>query len=117
MWFDLVQVLLAGLSVIALLILFYAIQQGLLGQPEMQIAGNGSDAGTLRWYQDRAAALLPQTWLLSVPLLVYRLAMLAWALWLALSLVRWLRWAWTCFSEGELWRGRRRVAAAPDAGA
>jgi hypothetical protein len=99
------------------MILFFAIQQGLLGQPEMQIAGNGSHAGYLRWYQDRAAARLPQPWLLSVPLFVYRLAMLAWALWLALSLVRWLRWAWACFSEGELWRARRRVAASPDAGA
>ena len=33
----------------------------------------------------------------SVPLLVYRLAMLAWALWLALSL---LRWAWDSFTTG-----------------
>jgi hypothetical protein len=117
LWFDLVQVLLAGFSLLALMILSFAIQQGLLGQPEMQIAGNGSHAGYLRWYQDRAAARLPQPWLLSVPLFVYRLAMLAWALWLALSLVRWLRWAWACFSEGELWRARRRVAASPDAGA
>jgi hypothetical protein len=30
--------------------------------------------------------------------------MLAWALWLANSLLNWLRWGWGCFSAGGLWR-------------
>ena len=95
----------------ALATLFFAIQRGLLGSPAMQIAGNDSHASLLRWYQDRADAALPQPWMMSVPLLVYRVAMLAWALWLALTLLRWLRWGWSCFSAGELWRPlRRRVA-------
>jgi hypothetical protein len=34
----------------------------------------------------------------------YHLAMLAWALWLAASVLRWSRWAWSCFTEGGLWR-------------
>jgi hypothetical protein len=105
-WFDLLQLGLAGLTLVALAILFWAIRQGLLGTPEMQIAGNGSWPSLLRWYQDRTDAILPRPTLVSVPLLVYRLLMLAWALWLALALVRWLRWAWSCFSAGELWRGR-----------
>jgi hypothetical protein len=109
-WLDLLQIGLAVLTALALLILFWAIRQGLLGTPEMQIAGNGSSASLLRWYQDRAGETLPQPALWSVPLLVYRGAMLAWALWLALALVRWLRWGWSCFSAGDLWRGRRRVA-------
>jgi hypothetical protein len=29
--------------------------------------------------------------------------MLAWALWLANSLVGWLKWAWEQFSDGGLW--------------
>jgi len=85
-------------------VLFFSIQQGLLGTPEMQIAGNGSSAHVLRWYQDRIAATPPGGWLLSVPLLVYRLAMLVWALWIAQALVGWLRWGWSCFSHGEIWR-------------
>jgi hypothetical protein len=40
---------------------------------------------------------------LSVPLFVYRSLMLLWALWLAWSLLKWLRWAWQCFSMGGLW--------------
>lgn len=34
----------------------------------------------------------------------YRIAMLAWALWLALALLRWLRWGWSCFSHDGIWR-------------
>ncbi len=106
-WFDLLQVGLAMATAAALIALFLSIQQGLLGQPEMQIAGNGSTAQLLSWYQDHAGSNLPQPWLISVPLLVYRLAMLAWALWLAQALVRWLRWGWSCFSAGEIWRPLR----------
>ncbi len=112
-WFDLVQIGLAGLTLLALAVLFWAIQQGLLGTPNMQIAGNGSSSALLRWYQDRAGAVLPRPGLVSVPLLVYRCAMLAWALWLALALVRWLRWGWSCFSAGELWRSRPGRVGAP----
>ncbi len=93
-----------NMSMVALPLLFLAAKQGLLGVPAMQIAGNGSTAYTLNWYQDRSGSLLPQAWVLSVPLLVYRLLMLAWALWLAFALLRWLRWGWTCFSTHGLWR-------------
>ena len=102
--FDLCQLLLVVWSLAALGILFWSIQQGLLGTPEMQIAGNGSTASQLRWYVDRAGAVPPTAWMLSVPLLIYRVAMLAWALWLALALLRWLRWGWESFTTGGGWR-------------
>jgi hypothetical protein len=41
---------------------------------------------------------------ITAPLLVYRLLMLALALWLAAALVGWLRWAWGSYSQGALWR-------------
>jgi hypothetical protein len=105
--------------VAALVNLFGAIQTGLLGTPEMQIAGNGSTAYRLAWYQDRAAAVLPRARVLSVPLLAYRLLMLAWALWLAFALLGWLRWGWRCFATHGVWReveitlvkGRRKKEA------
>ena len=106
--FNALQLVVAGTTLAALATLFHSIQLGLLGLPEMQIAGNGSHAHLLRWYQDRAAPAPEVAWLLSVPLLVYRLAMLAWALWLAQAVVRWLRWGWQCFSAGETWRPLRR---------
>jgi hypothetical protein len=102
--FDVVQIALVIGTVLALWALFAAIRQGLLGAPEMQIGGNGSSAGHLAWYQDRSAGELPAARVYSVPLFVYRAAMLAWALWLAFALLRWLRWGWESFSEGGLWR-------------
>jgi hypothetical protein len=74
----------------------------------MQIAGNGSGAGLLRWYQDRIGQQPDAGWMLSVPLLAYRIAMLAWALWLAQALVGWLRWGWQSYGEGGLWRSPQR---------
>jgi hypothetical protein len=115
-WFDLLQLVLVALSGAALLALLFSIHRGLLGSPEMQISGNGSTASLLRWYQDRTIATPAQSWLFSVPVLVYRLAMLAWALWLAQALLRWLRWGWQCFTAGELWRPLRQNDR-PSAGA
>ena len=102
--FNLMQVFLVILTLLALSTLFFAIQQGLLGHPDMQIGGNGSSGHTLHWYQDRVDALLPQAWVLTVPLLTYRIAMLLWALWIAMALLRWLRWGWDCFSTGSVWK-------------
>jgi hypothetical protein len=92
-----------------------AIEAGLLGAPEMQIAGNGSDASVLRWYQDRAAAVLPQPWTFSVSLWVYRGAMLVWSLWVAQALLGWLRWGFRQWSAGAYWAPLRppRIAARP----
>ncbi|MCI0505965.1 MAG: hypothetical protein L0Z73_07605 [Gammaproteobacteria bacterium] len=102
--FNFVQTGLAVLTVVALLVLFYAIQQGLLGQPDMQIAGNGSTAYELNWYQDQVLETLPNVWVLSVPLSIYRLLMLLWALWLAYAVLAWLRWAWRQYGIEGYWR-------------
>ncbi|HEY3585801.1 MAG TPA: hypothetical protein VGK85_01550, partial [Myxococcaceae bacterium] len=77
-----------------------------LGQPEMQIAGNDSTLTALRWTADRVPGALPRPLVFSVPLLVYRLAMLAWALWLATALLRWVRQGWEALGTGGLWRPR-----------
>lgn len=113
--FDLLQIGLAVWTLVALGILFWSVQAGLLGTPDMQIAGNGSSAYQLNWYADRTGELLPRTWIFSVPLLLYRLAMLAWALWLALALLRWLRWSWESLNTGGGWRPwlRRRKGTEP----
>jgi len=70
----------------------------------MQVAGAGSSNTLLRWYSDRIQGATPSPGVLSLPLWVYRCFMLAWALWLAVNLLRWTGWAWRTFSEGGLWR-------------
>jgi hypothetical protein len=104
--FDALQIALVGLTLAALVALVLAIQMGLLGMPEMQIAGNGSDASVLRWYQDRSGPVLPRPWVLSVSLWVYRAAMLAWSLWIAQALLGWLRWGFRQWSAGGVWLRR-----------
>jgi hypothetical protein len=104
-WFNLRQVVLVGWTLVALVLLGVAIYQGLLGTPEMQVLGNGSDHGNLRWFSDRAGAVLPQASVVSLPLMAYRVAMLAWALWIAIAILRWLRFGWTAFGEGGFWKG------------
>jgi hypothetical protein len=101
--FNLMQIVLGCLTLLALALLFYAVEQGLLGSPDMQITGNNSSAYNLNWYQDRSLASLPIAGVISVPLMVYRLLMLAWALWLAQALLGWLKWGWRCFSSQALW--------------
>jgi hypothetical protein len=99
-----VQLALFGLGAASLAVLFAAIRQGLLGLPEMQIAGNASTAQSLRWYVDRTDAVVPYATILSTPLFVYRLAMLAWALWLAAALLRWFQFAADALTAGGAWR-------------
>lgn len=112
-WFDLRQLVLAGWTLVAIGVLFASIYEGLLGTPEMQVVGNGSTASSLRWFADRTSGPFPQGYVVSAPMLVYRGAMLAWSLWLALALLRWLRWGWQAFSAGGLWRSIGKPAPAP----
>jgi hypothetical protein len=102
--FHLVQVGLALLTLVALLCLIAAIPQGLLGSPDMHVAGNGSTEHGLRWFADRSADALPGASAVSVPLWVYKIAMLAWAIWLANAVIGWLRDAFAAWTDGGYWR-------------
>jgi len=102
--FNLTQIGLVLLTLTVIGIMLAAIKQGLLGHPDMHIAGNGSSAYYLQWYEDRTSGLLPQVWAFSLPMWVYRVAMLLWALWLSFALVSWFRWGWECFSNDGLWK-------------
>ena len=115
--FDLIQAALTVWTVVALACLLEAIRHGLLGQPEMQISGNGSSAYLLKWYRDRVGQNLPRPGLFSLPRMFYRLAMLAWAMWIASSLLSWLKWGWSCANEGGLWKAVRRPKGAEPAAA
>jgi hypothetical protein len=97
------------LSVIALVAVVGAIPVGLLGRPDMQIV-SPVRYGDLAWFADRTSGATPGAGAISVSQWFYRAAMLAWALWLSLALVRWLPWAWRSFSHGGTWRSTPRPA-------
>ena len=113
--FNIFQLLLIAATATALSVFVAVVAEGLLGNPEMFIAGNGSTRSALRWYQARCAEALPQPGCFSVSIWWFRLLMLAWALWLAASLLRWLRLAWIRFSTGGCFRfaSKKKPATPP----
>lgn len=102
--FNALQLGLVFWSVAALFAMFAAVRAGLVGQPEMQIAGNQSNGLMLHWVQDRVMASLPRPWVISLPVWVYRVLMLAWSLWLAAALLGWLKWGWHCLAKDGVWK-------------
>jgi hypothetical protein len=102
--FNLRQIVIVAWTIGALTILAVAMYHGLLGLPEMQVRGNGSTTTQLAWFSDRSGAALPDAWMMSVPMMAYRAVMLAWALWAAIALLRWLKWGWRAFTEGGGWK-------------
>jgi hypothetical protein len=104
--FNAVQVLLVGLSVLALVCLGYAVHRGLVVQPNMQVEGMGSIDPLLRWFADRTPGAFPDVTIWSAPLWTYKALMLLWALWLAGSILRWLRWGFSALRSGGGYRAR-----------
>jgi hypothetical protein len=108
--FNLLQVALAALSIFTVGGLIAAIPTGLLQQPDMSVR---SPSDGFAWFLDQAQGALPPVALYSVPLMVYKIAILLWALWLSFALLRWLPWAWGAFAAGGIWRGRVAKTVAP----
>lgn len=111
--FNLFQIGLAGLTAIALACLVASIKNGLLGAPDMVVSGGGSYAGNLNWFADRSLDALPVASVVSLPLWVYNVLMLIWALWLAWALVGWLRQGFSAWTSGGYWRTWRVAPVEP----
>jgi hypothetical protein len=101
--FDLAQLTLAALSVGAFGALVLAIPSGLLGSPDMHIAGGAGSYGQLAWLADRSSGALPTASAISLPMWSYKLLMLAFALWLASALIGWIKLAWQALVAGTGW--------------
>ena len=102
--FNLIQIAIVVLTLAGVGSLVFAISQGLLGHPDMNIVGNGSNHSLLRWYQDVSDPMLPRGWVFSIPMLTYRITMLAWALWISFWLIGILKWGWEQFSSPNMWQ-------------
>ena len=111
--FNLAQLGLVGLTLVSLACLFESIRNGLLGRPDMMVSGGGSWANYLQWFADRSTDALPSASVISLPLWMYNVVMLLWALWLAWAVVGWLRKGFAAWMDGGYWR-RWRKPAAPD---
>lgn len=107
--FNIIQIFIVILTYLSIGTLFSSIRMGLLGTPDMHITGNNSYGSALHWYQDITGMVLPQALIVSVPMWAYRTLMLLWSLWLAFSLVNWLRWGWGNFVQGGYWRKKQEA--------
>lgn len=106
--FNAAQVVIGVLTVVALLAVITALPDGLLGQPDMHVAGYHSYGAELGWFADRSASILPVATAYTVPMWVYKVLILGWALWLSFALLRWLPWVWQCFSRDGFWRDSKQ---------
>ena len=111
--FQIIQTLIAVLSIATVIALAASIPAGLLGEPDMQIVGNNSSSHEYHWFQDQADKGLPGAFVISLPMWSYRVVMLAWSLWLAFAVMRWARWGWSAYSSGGIWKSGK-AADAPD---
>lgn len=110
--FDLSQLGLVGLTLIAAGALYGAIHTNLLFDVDMQVEGARSSNRLLRWYMDQSAPALAEPALYSLPILVWRILMFLWAFWLVSRLISWVKWGWSAFSEGGLWKSKPKLAVA-----
>jgi len=107
--FNALQVVIAVLTVVALAGIVSALPQGLLGTPDMHVAGHNSYGNVLGWFADRSDSMLPVAAAFTVPLWIYKGLILVWALWLSFALLRWLPWVWQCFSSQGYWRSGKEA--------
>ncbi len=117
--FNLVQIVIAVVTLVALASIVLSLPAGLLGAPDMHVVGQNSYGNTLHWFADRSDSVLPTASAISVPMWIYKALILTWALWLSFAMLRWLPWVWQCFSADGFWRRRStaRLEASSDEGA
>jgi hypothetical protein len=115
--YNAVQVGLALFTLVTILTLvFSGIRNGLLASPDMHIAAANAHSTGYTWFQDRTSGVVDSPTIVSVPMWVYRVLFFVWALWMAMALVRWLRWSFDAWKAGGLWRGKSAQASFPGDG-
>ncbi len=105
-WFNVKQVALLALSGFAVLSLVGAVPKALLSSPDMMLTGNNSWGNQLHWFADYSSDALPAVTVLSVPMWLYKGAMLLWAIWLSFALLRWVKLAWQAVQVGGFWHSK-----------
>ncbi len=111
--FNFLQIVNVILTVVAIGTLVSVVGVGLLGSPRMFIVGNESYEGYLKWFTPRSGEQLPQPWVFAVSIWYYRILMLLWALWLANSLLTWLKEWWRALTSGSGWRTQEKIVTVP----
>lgn len=102
--FNASQFLLYALSVITVLALITIIPTSLLSSPSMGVEGFQSYGNHLAWFADKSDGVLPKISVFTVSTWFYKAIMLIWVIWLSISFVSWIKWAWHTLGEQGYWR-------------
>lgn len=105
--YNIMQLGIVILTVVALSSIVASLPMGLLGTPDMHVTGNDSWGNYLSWFADRSESTIPVATAMSVPMWIYKGLILAWALWLSFALLKWLPWTWQCFARDGFFRSRK----------
>jgi hypothetical protein len=113
--FNGLQAILVALTVVALGSIVTSLPMGLLGEPNMHVTGNNSFGNSLSWFADRSDSALPVSTAITVPMWIYKVLILGWALWLSFALLKWLPWTWQCFAKEGFFRSRQhdKISTSP----
>ncbi len=102
---NLVQCLLAFLTIMFVVCLFVSIKSGLLGSPNMMIRGGGFN-DNLFWYADASEGVIPEIMIISFSQMIYKAVMLLWSMWIALSFVKWIKWGINSYAKDGIWKAK-----------
>ena len=105
--FNATQLLLGVLALFFLVALIAGVKNGLLGVPDMQVAGGGSSNWQWQWYQDRQGMEYVSAGMLSLPMWIWKGLMLIWSFWIASRVIVWGKLAWAAASRGGMWRSAK----------
>jgi hypothetical protein len=101
--YNFFQLLIVVATPVVLIALLWIVAAGLLGDPKMFVTGWNSSPNLLNWFASPGATELPEVAFYSISLWWYRLAMLLWALWLAIAFLGWLKIGWKNLLSGGFW--------------
>ncbi len=59
-------------------------------------------------YSDRILDTITQPTTITLSIWYYRALILIWSVWVAFSLIKWLKWAWFVFTKDEVWSKKEK---------
>ena len=97
------QLVLTGITLLVLYVLVSTIVSALTNDPNMYIVGAKYLEDWFTWFSDEISGEVPSPWILSFPMWVYFVLILAWVMWLVFTLLQWMRAWWESLKTPVLW--------------
>ena len=97
------QLVLSGITLLVLYVLVSTIVAALTNDPNMYIVSTDHNNTWFTWFSDEIDSTVPSPWILSVPMWVYFVLILAWVMWLVFTLLQWMRTWWESLKTPVLW--------------